>query len=308
MQEVNLNFSYNLTTAKFELDALQQEMLNFYIRADPKFRMAFYQDYTSQFFQYIKDKARLKEPIYLSVTGGVRSGKSYSAISVCWILNYLHGRIIDIRYITANEVDYLESLKNMPEKDLANSCFVIDEKKQGVFGIGSYAKKMKLQDMQNIIAKFNISNITLCPTKIDDKSQYALKSFGRDFNGVNRFMLYNLQAGDGASHRPMGMVYIPPFNKLLPEKIGSKLEKDYIKKKDAWILRETRGEGDVLYQIKRKTAEVFAKDTKYLELTKKDEKLAYLSMALGSEWTKAEIGELLNLTSIIAKGLMPNSD
>lgn len=306
MQEVKLDFSYSLKDANFEMDALQQEMLNFYIRADPKFRMAFYQDFTQQFFQYIKDKARLREPVYLSITGAVRGGKSYCAISLSWIMNYLQGRIMDMRYITANNIEYLETIKDMSEEDLKNSTFVQDEQRD-YYGVGSVAKRTKMQDVQNIIAKFNISNISICPTKITENSHYALKIFGRDFKqGVNRFMLYNLQAGEGSSHRPLSMIYLPIFTKLLPKEIHVPLEEAYNKKKDEWILRETRGEGNALMTIKKRTAEIISKDQKYLSIKKKDERLAFLSMKLGNEWTSGEVKEVFNLINLILAGNMPD--
>jgi len=107
--------------------------------------------------------------------------------------------------------------------------------------------------VQNIIAKQNISTISICPTKFSNQDAfYGLKVFGRDFKQkINRFMLYNLQEGEKGGVSPMGMVYIPIFQKILPKKISNKLAIDYEAKKDEWIERETRGEGDVLYGIKK---------------------------------------------------------
>lgn len=302
----DLRVKYDLGKAYFELDALQEEMLKFYVRADPKFKRAFFTDYTEQFFQYLNDKARLLEVAHLSVMGNTRSGKSYSAMSLAFIMNLLHGRIMDMRYVCANQFDYLEAIKAMPMEDLKNSCFLIDEDKGGVFGTGSIAKKTKLLDVQNIIAKQNISTISLTPHKFaNENANYGLRTMGRDFKQkINRFMLYNLQEGDRGGSKPMGMCYIPIFTKLLPKEISDKLEKEYEEKKDEWIEKEQRGEGDVLYKIKKNSAKVFADDEKFLGLSKKDEKLAYIGVKLGSEWTRTEINEIYNLANLYIQGAL----
>ena len=56
----------------FELDALQQELLNRYLRSDKNFLRAYYTNYTGLFMQFIKDKVRLNEPISLSMVLTIR--------------------------------------------------------------------------------------------------------------------------------------------------------------------------------------------------------------------------------------------
>jgi hypothetical protein len=309
MENIKFDYTYDLKTANFELDVLQQEMLRFYLRADKKFRTAYNIDYTSLFIQFLKDKTRLKEPTHLSTMGNIRAGKSLSMMSICFLMNYYNGRIINIKYICPNSFDYLEQLKNMTEEETMNSCFQIDEEKN-VFGVGSLAKKTKLSDVQNIIAKRNISTISICPTRFPNKDAwYGLRAFGREFSQkVNRFMLYNLQEGEKGGIKPMGMVYIPIITKLVPEIYSKPLVDAYDKKKDEWILKEQRGEGDVLYQIKRKTAEHFARDEKYKQIKKKDERIAFISMSLGSEWARGEILEVFNITNLIISKLAPEQN
>jgi hypothetical protein len=255
----------------------------------------------------------LDSPSKLYITNNMvithNSGKSLSMMSVCFLMNYLNGRIIDVRYICPNSFDYLEQIKSMTEKDTLNSCFQIDEEKN-VFGVGSLAKKTKLSDVQNIIAKRNISTISICPSRFPNKEAwYGVRAFGRDFTQkVNRFMLYNLQEGEKGGIKPLGMVYIPIISKLVPEKYSKPLIEAYDNKKDEWILREQKGEGDVLYQIKRKTAEHFARDEKYKSIKKKDEKIAYISLSLGSEWARGEILEVFNIANLIINNLAPSED
>lgn len=305
--KINFNFSYDLSKCNFEQDVLQNSMLDFYVRNDERFRKAMYTDLTSQFFQYIKDKVRLKEPIYISVMGQVRSSKSSSMITVVFIINYLNGRIMDMRYVNSNAIDLLDSIKNMPEGDLKNSAFLIDEEKTGTFGVGSVAKKLRMDDVQNIIAINNLSMISICPTKFPraSASHYGLRSFGRDFtNKINRFMLYNLQESDSTS-RPMGMVYIRPFNYFLPEEYAKPLEKAYLEKKQNWVDNEMRSTGDLSTELKKRLAKIFSKDTIYSQIKKKNEKIAYLVSKVGNtEYTKSEIDELYNLISLYQQGFI----
>jgi hypothetical protein len=301
----DLKFSFNLSDADYQIDVLQNELLQTYLRADPRFRRAFNQNYTSQFLQFLRDKMRLNEPTHLSIMGQVRSGKSYIAISLATYLMACHGKRFGIDYICGNSYEFVEKLKNMPQDKLDNTCFVIDEAKQSVYGIGSVAKKMKITDVANIIAIRGISTISLTPNMWSNKEAfYGLRLFGRCFKTKTcRMMLYNLQAGGKSSELPLGNLYLPIFTAFLPKDYAQKLEKEYLEKKNAWVLNEQRGEGDILYEMKKKSAESFCRDKKYLELTKRGEKETYISVILGSEWTSREVEQIYEITKLIQKGM-----
>lgn len=299
------NYDFDLSKAKFELDPLQNKMLQFYIRADPRFRRAFYTDYTADFFNFLKEKARLREPAPLTAMGNIRSGKSYSMISICAFKMLCYKKIFNINYICANDVDFLEKLRNLPEEKLQNSTFLIDEEKTSNLGIGSTAKKLKIQDVSNIVAKMNIDTISINPIKwADPYAFYGLRCFGRDFTQkVNRFMLYNLQESGRGGTTPMGNVYLPIFTSFLPKFYAEPLEKDYITKKDAWIMKEVRGDNDALAEIRRNTAMSLLRDKNFKEIEKKGEKLAYINYKLGSDgWTTKEIEDIFQLTKLIEQG------
>jgi hypothetical protein len=253
----------------------------------------------------MKDKARMKEPISFSVIGKTRSGKSYSSISLCIIHALLNGRMFNKSYICANSYDYIERLKEMDEKDLNNSIFLIDEEKKGVYGGGSTARKTKIVDVQNIIAINNISTISLTPDKwANEQADYGLRAFGRCFKTKTvRFMLYNLQEGGKGGQLPLGMVYLPIFTSLLPEPYASELEKQYIDQKKAWVNLEMRGEGDVIAMVHKKTAESLIRDEQFVALTKKNERKVYIQQKLGSEWTSSECETVLQLTNMLRNGV-----
>lgn len=305
-----LKFSFNMAEANYQLDAIQTKLLHLYTRNDAKFRRAFNTNFTPEFIEYLKDKARLREPVHLSCMGQTRSGKSTSMMSVCILHSALNGRRFTSDYICPNSYSFLEKLKSMPEEDLKNSIFLIDEEKKAVFGYGSMAKKVKLQDVQNIIAINNISTVSLTPDKwSNSEANYGLRTFGRCFTTKTvRLMLYNLSEKGRGGELPMGNIYLPIFTALLSQDEGKELEEAYLAMKNEWVRGEMRGEGDVLAEIKRKSAENFMRDEIYRSLTKKNERLVYITSKLGSEWTKNEVQEIETLTKLIEKGAIQMSD
>jgi hypothetical protein len=346
----NLKFQFNLADAEYELDALQEKLLQTYIRVDPRFRRAFYTNFTQEFLQYIRDKVRLGEPLSISTMGIVRtftennfiytdigwkkpndmqeckkvlsynfnkekyewqdfelirrkrnkkekfyritfsnnrnielgenhpiftlnkgwknasflysgidipcvdmekmegnlktwnlkikkvkqfncqdeyiydifvknnnnfllngilthnSGKSSAMLSVCIFHQACRGVLFSNEYVCANVFEYFDKIKTMPMEKLNGSIFLIDEEKQTIYGVGSTAKKSKLQDVANIIAVNNISTIMINPIRwANEEANYGLRSFGRCRKTKTvRMMLYNLQSTK--AEVPMGMV------------------------------------------------------------------------------------------------------
>lgn len=301
----DLNFKFDLKECDFQLDALQNQMLQHYIRTDMRFRRAFNTDWTPYFIQYFKDKAKLKEPSHISTIGVTRSGKSFGMISLAVILSLLNGKQFSIKYICPNSYEFIERLKTMDENELLNSVFLIDEEKKAVYSAGSTARKMKITDVQNIIAINNISTISITPDRwSNEQANYGLRSFGRCFKtGIIRFMLYNLQEGGKGGTLPLGMIYIPMFTKMLPERFSKPLEKDYMESKHLWVNEEMRGKYDVVAVIHKKTAQTLMRDEQFTQLKKMKEKKAYIQTKLGSEWSQQEIINVLSLTEMLRRGV-----
>lgn len=303
-----LQFSFNLKEANYQLDRLQNKFLEFYIRADPKFRRAFNNNYTSDFLGFIRDKAELKEPIHLSVMGTTRSGKSYVTISFCVYHQACYGKKFTIDYICGNAMEFLDKLKEFPSEKLFNRIFLIDEEKSAVFNVGSTAKKLKLQDVQNIIAINNISTISLNPIKFANTDAfYGLRMFGKcKKTGTNRMMLYNLQ--ESAKLIPVGNLYLPIFTALLPKSYAEPLEKAYLERKKAWIELERTGQNDELAHLRRKYARDFMKDKQFLKIDKKNEQQSYIKSVMGSGFTSGEIDDIFQLTKLFRQGIKFEED
>lgn len=299
-----INFSFNLKDAKYEIDALQNKLLEFYIRADSRFRRAFNMNYTNDFIQYIKDKTRLHEPIHLSVMGVTRGGKSFTSISICIIHQAFYGRKFTIDYICANTVEFLEKIKSMPQELLKDRIFLVDEEKN-FFGVGSTAKRMKIQDTANIIAINNISTISLNPIKFANQdASYGIRIFGKCYKTKTcRGLIYNLT--ESKTSLPLGTLFFPIFTALVPKEYADSIEKPYMEKKLKWVMREQRGENDVLVELRKNLAENFVRDKKFKEIKHKSEKLAYISWKLGSEFTVGEINSVYELTKLMEQGFIP---
>lgn len=310
IQQIKDNFnkfmlSFNPNDAFYELDELQNRMLEFYLANDRKFRRSYHIDFTDSFIIFLKDKVRLKEPFHVAVQGLTRSGKSSVTSTICFIMMAMGGKLFSVEpYITANNIEFLEKVNSISEEEVGDTIFQIDEEKS-YFGLGSNAKKFKLQDVQNIIAKKNISTASLCPTKFsNENAHYGLRTFGRCFKTKTvRLMLYNLQEGGKGGSLPLGMIYLPIPVVILPEEYFKKFDFEYQKKKDVWIQEERTGKTDVMGELKRGQAKSFMNDEQYLRLKKKDEKLTYIRLKLGAEWTVGESLEIYNITKLYSQGI-----
>lgn len=301
-----LKFSFDLSKATYTLDVLQNKMLESYLRLDKKFRQAFMTNYTNEFLQFIKDKARMKEPVHLSVMGMTRQGKSYISTTLCIFHQACYRQEFSIDYICGNSMEFLEKLKTFPEDKLYNRIFLIDEEKTAMQGYGSVSKKLKLQDTANIIAMNNISTIMLNPISFANKEAfYGLRIFGKSIETkTTRMMLYNLQEKGHGGSVPLGNIFLPIFTAFLPKEYADDLEQKYLEKKRAWIRQEMRGENDLLAEIRKKSAENFMRDKNFLAIKKKNEKLSYIVYKMGSEWTTKECEDILQLTKLLEQHLI----
>ncbi|CAK0770880.1 hypothetical protein CCP3SC1AL1_520022 [Gammaproteobacteria bacterium] len=286
----------------YEMDILQQEMLEFYLRNDIRFRRAFQTNSTNKFWQFIVDKARLREPHHLSCIGQTRTGKSYSMLTITCFSNALYDKKTTINHISGNQYEFLQKVQKLPPEFSYNSTFQNDEDKGAIFGAGSVAKKLKLQDIQNIVAMSNISTIAICPTRLvsGGEAQYGFRTFGRDFKTRTvRFVMYNLQENSN-SHLPMSCIYIPIFTEVVP--YWQELENAYLQKKREWVQKEEMGQSDILGELKKRQAVIFSRNPKFRAIEHKKDKLTFISVTLGSEWTKNECEEILSMTELISQG------
>lgn len=303
---IERKFDVDIHRVNFELDALQQHLLQRYLRQDKNFLRAWNTNYTPLFMEFFKDKVRLNEPITLSIMGATRSAKSTSGITLAGLGMEARGRLMTVDKVCASEYVFLEEIKKANFGDF----YVIDESKQAMFGVGSMTRKFKIQDVQNIIAVNNISTIWIRPDKFSfEGAQYGLRSFGRGqfyTDGTKtpirlaRFMLYNLQESSAGGSLPLGMIYIPHFIDTLQN--GKKLWKEYSAKKQAWVDAEVQGNQDTLINQVFRVAEKIWKYEKFKVLKKKAEKTTFITALLGNEAGKQEVQQVVDVISLLEKG------
>ena len=301
----SIKFSFNMKETDFQLDAIQTQLLQMYLISDKRFRRAFNTNFTPSFLTFLKDKTRLNEPLHISIMGQVRGGKSYSALTLAILHQAFYKKLFSPFYITANVYEFIDKLQKTPKEQLVNRMFLIDEEKQSVYSTGSTARKMKVQDINNIIAINNVSTISINPTKWQnaESSQYGLRIFGRCFlTKVNRLLLYNLQ-DKSSGGLPMGMLYLPTFTELMKNEYGKWLEKKYLERKHEWVDMEREGTMDVTSKLKKACAKNFVKDKQFLSIKSQKDKLVYIRTRLGSEWTLGETSEILSLTKMMGNGI-----
>jgi len=125
---------------------------------------------------------------------------------------------------------------------------------------------------------------------------------------LTRFMLYNLQESAKIGF-PLGMVYIPPFVDL-PELFPDvdEFEKKYMAKKMAWVNKEQSCQRDVIYKEKMKIARNFSRDPKFNQLKSRPDRILYISVELGSEFTKNDCEEIERLAKKIIEGFWSDAD
>lgn len=286
--------------AIFETDELLEESIFSQMRDNPKFLKMFYTDMTNKFYRYIDGKIKLREPISLGIKGFTRSGKSTIGITIACRIAEANGKRFSINNICENEFDFLKKVKTAEENDV----FVIDEGKESVFGIGSMAKRMKIDDIQNIIAKLNISTIWITPRKFNDtNSDYGLRTLGRARNVSPRLvklLLYNLSEGTRHILIPFGYVIIPVFMDIY--EYGKELDKEYQALKDDWIRREKESETNFMFNIQKEKAQDLLSNPTFTQLKKFKDRVIFAKTLLPSEFTKQEIDEIVRMTDLIEQG------
>jgi len=132
---------------------------------------------------------------------------------------------------------------------------------------------------------------------------------------LTRFMLYNLQESSKVGALPLGMVYLPPFNEmpgLFPAAKGKsymeEFENQYMSKKMDWVAKERSGTRDVMYREKMRIAKKFSIDPQFNQCKTRPDRILYLSVRLGSEFTKNDCMEMERLAKKIVEGFWTEED
>jgi len=292
--------------AHFETDTLQETFIYNSMRENKKFLRTMHTDFTPQFTDYLIRKTELDEPIGIGIKGVVRGGKSSFAILIACFLCGLRNKKMDVDHICKNEFDFLEKVPSAEFGDV----YVIDESKCAVYGIGSVAKRMKLKDIQNIIAVKNISTFYLTPREFNDtNSDYGFHVLGRARNcqpRLIRSLLYNLQERAVGTYVPYGLVTYPLFMDTVP--YGEQFNKEYMQKKLSWVNQEQKSEGTIMHDIQLRMAKYLMQQQDFMAVKKKRERMILAKKYLADEFTEQEKGDIVSMVYMLEAGTLKFED
>jgi len=254
-----------------------------------KFPRAFQTNQTSFLTQEIESSIKLAKIFRLSIMGEVRMGKSEVGTTIALLYvkfyNYFYNKgmfdKLDIwkttklmkaelsfgqDHIVGSQQDYMIQIRQLYNEGKLKfgQIFQIDEARDAIGGLGSFSTEIDLKNINNIVAKFMISEIWITPDRFLDRNcPYGLYVFKKDMkNRVNWCLLYKIQMGEGMirNYIFLGWVAVPLHG-------NDKLRKEYNEKKNQWIGEELLGMGDKRTMLRKEASKLIATDKIFSALT-----------------------------------------
>ena len=153
---------------------------------------------TGKFIQTLKKSLNHFAPrnINIVVYGPVRDGKSYSAISIGYmIVNHIkdaYGKTVQL-YIARDDSEFLDLIRKAEFQDV----IIVDEKKETIVQEGAMAEIQQVKDIDNICAAKCLTIIKLKPEEIyTTTTNLVLKTHGNDYkNRCNRLLVKYREMG-----------------------------------------------------------------------------------------------------------------
>lgn len=235
--------------------------------------------------QYILDKRIFR----ISIMGETRVGKSEVGTSIGILYKNIFNECFDrgvfkdvdvydgtklksgkikfnVNYIVGSQEDYIIELrKTYSEGKLTfGQIFQIDENRDAIGGLGSFSTEIDLRNINNIVAKYMISEIWITPTKfLDRNTPYGIYVMKKDLkNRVNWGLLYKIKLTEQSVHEYVFLGWV-----CIPLHKDNKLRKDYNIKKNEWINDEMLGKSNKRTQLRKDASKLLAKDTLFGKLT-----------------------------------------
>lgn len=244
--------------------------------------------FISEIVRYIMEKRVFR----ISIMGETRSGKSEIGSTICFwyvkIFNNLysqgHFKDLDVssegvkvkpiefnlNYVYDNQQVYKTRLKerNAKKELVFGQIHQIDEEKDSVGGMGSWSDIIESNNLNNIIAKFNQSEIYTKPNELQMRNcPYGIKTVKKDEkNRCNWCLLFKIESMvNGVSNfNFMGWVKIPLHH-------NEDFRKKYNLLKNEWIEKEISGRVDERLMERSRTAMMLLKEyPSYFEFNEKD--------------------------------------
>ncbi len=238
----------------------------------------------SEMERYIIDKRIWR----LSIMGETRSGKSEIGTSFSLLYQQLFNKYFDkghfkdmdmsntkllnkridfgVDHIVGSQEDYILNLRKIYTecKLTFGQIFQIDENRDAIGGLGSFSTEIDLRNINNIVAKYMISEIWITPTKfVDRNTPYGLYVFKKDLkNKVNWCLLYKIKLSEHSLHDYIFLGWV-----CIPLHKNEKLRKEYNEKKNEWIDDEMSGKSSKRVQLRKEASLLLSTDKLFVKLT-----------------------------------------
>ena len=263
----------------------------------------------------------------LAIMGETRSGKSEVAQTIAKTYSAMfdkafadgafkdvkvdipiHPVKLDTAHICMSQGEYLYKLKDDYSRGALSfgQCWIIDEHKSELRGIGSLAEYNELKDMNNIVAKYMQSEIWITPVKfLSYNTVFGLYVFKKDVkNRVNWCLAYKLMMtpDGGVNYQFLGWLKVPLHS-------DEALRREYNQIKNKNIDKVIEGRGDERMMEREAAAKRLARDplfrkwkTKTFALTKEQQMVIlerYIRKGEMLSFTEAEKWRVLEEARLI---------
>lgn len=244
--------------------------------------------YWSELCRYIREKRVWRSVIMGETRGGKSEIAQTESINYKRIFNKLFdlGHFDDINLSTSDDdinvqrsridftvdnicsdaTDYKIVMRDRMKKGsfVFGEKYVIDEDKESIGGVGSFSESVETHNLNNIVAKFMISETWIKPNQfLNRNTPYGLHAFLKDEkNKVNWCLVFKIEMKNAAVKEQtlIGWAAIG----LHKEK---KLRDAYDVKKNAWIAEEYEGKPNKRVQLRHDAAKVLSEDPIFSETT-----------------------------------------
>jgi hypothetical protein len=286
------NIKVNLKSISFEVDPIQNYTMQLKVQKLPVFAEAMNRNLTGIFFHFLDYKVEKKEPSILEWKGGVRTGKTTGAISTHKYIAQRSGVEFTIEMICPNEQYFVQRIPYAAN----NTSMIVDEQMEQHTGLGAFREMQHTEDLNNIIAKNNISVSWIHPPDFVGRNAfYGLETAGRNFeHKLTKFLIYDLtQKTFGVSSIPLGFVIVPKYDDI-------KFETEYEKRKDAHIDALKNESIAVRQQSRLDEGFALAKNKLYQRMKNNHQKIQ-LARRLFPMRTEGEYMELVSIANMNIK-------
>jgi hypothetical protein len=202
-----------------------------------------------------------------------------------------------VDHIRSDAGDYMYQIREKARSGtfIFGEKYLIDEDKDSIGGVGSFSEAMDIQNLNNIVAKFMISETWIKPNQfLQRNTPYGIHCFIKDEKQrLNWGLLYKIEMKSAGVQEKtlLGWVGIGLHK-------DKKLRADYDKKKNQWIYEEYKGSPGKRVKERHKAAEILAEEPLFCETT--------ITKAGNLKFVKSTEQQKVVVEKLMLEGTIPN--